>query len=276
MSKKAYTKPEISREQLEAALYDANEKLLAANKQLQDEEQARIQLFSNLSHDLRSPVTALASAVDYLKSSPHLEEKEYEEILNLMSRRITTLQTMLNDLFLLTKVSSPTVSLELETVDAGFFLESFFYTCEVDLKYENRILKLNVPETFPYEIEIDTEKIIRVLDNLFSNALRYSKDQATIMLGASYHSYENGIGEIYVTVTDTGLGIDSKDLPHIFKRSYRASRSRTPNDGGSGLGLSIAKGIVERHGGKIWCESTLGEGSTFTFTLPVKRIIVDS
>jgi len=272
MSKKKYTKPDISREELKKALVKANEELWMANRRLEAEERARTELFSNLSHDLRAPMTALFSAVELLKSGQEIGEKKYQELLKLMERRLHTLQSILNDIFLLTLMESPSTKLETEPVEMGIFLEDYFYSCTAEPKYNKRRLILEVPECFPYTAEIEAEKMIRVLDNLFTNALRYSSEGAQIALGAEFVADGKDGGKIRVYVRDSGEGISREDAAHIFERSYRASRSRTPGDGGSGLGLAIARGIVERHGGAIWCESEAGKGSCFTFSLPGKKL----
>lgn len=274
MSKKKYTKPDISREELEKALVKANQELWMANRRLEAEERTRAELFSNLSHDLRAPMTALFSAVELLKSGQEIGEKKYLDILKLMDRRLHTLQSILNDIFLLTLLESPSTKLETEPVEMGIFLEDYFYSCTADPKYHKRRLKLEVPDSFPYTAEIEAEKMIRVLDNLFTNALRYSGEGAKIILGAKFIESEKNEGKIRIYVRDTGEGITKEDAEHIFERSYRASRSRTPEyeGSGSGLGLAIAKGIVELHGGAIWCESEIGKGSCFTFSLTGKKI----
>ena len=274
MSKKKYTKPDISREELEKALVKANQELWMANRRLEAEERTRAELFSNLSHDLRAPMAALFSAVELLKSGQEIGEKKYQDILKLMDRRLHTLQSILNDIFLLTLLESPSTKLETEPVEMGFFLEDYFYSCMADPKYHKRRLKLEVPDSFPYTAEIEAEKMIRVLDNLFTNALHYSGEGAEIALGAKFIEGEKEEGKIRIYVRDNGEGIHKEDAEHIFERSYRASRSRTPEHegSGSGLGLAIAKGIVERHGGAIWCESEVGKGSCFTFSLTGKKL----
>lgn len=268
MSKKKYAKPEISKGQLEQALLEANLKLQVINKTLKEEEQARNELLSNLSHDLRSPVSALVSAVDYLKAEGFADMPEYAPLIDLMKRRLRTIQSMLDDLFLLTKIECPTIPIKTETVEIGFFLEDFFYSCQADAKYAQRCLSLEIPEPFPYLVQIDTEKIFRVLDNLFLNALLYSSEEASITLKASYQSLSDVKGMVEISVIDTGIGIAPEHIPHLFNRSFRVNSARTPQQGGSGFGLAIAKAIVERHGGSIQCKSRLGEGSIFSFTLP--------
>lgn len=267
MEKRKYAKPEISREQLEYALFEANLSLQKTNETLREEEEARNTLLSNLSHDLRSPVMALVSAVGYLRSGAFADAPEYNQTIDLMERRLKTLQTMIDDLFLLTKIECPTIPLVKDEIDMGFFLEEFFYSCQADQKYAGRRLLLELPDPFPYLVELDAEKFVRVLDNLFTNALQYSQEGASIALGASYHPDQ---GVIEITVRDTGIGIAQEHIPLIFNRSFRVSASRTPGQGGSGLGLAIVKGIVERHGGTIRCDSRLGEGSCFYITLPAR------
>lgn len=268
MTKKTYQKPDVSREALENTLADLTRKLWESNQKLEREEQTRRELLANLSHDLRAPMTALASAVELLQSGREINDEDYRELLGMMSRRLKTMQSMMEELFLLSRIEDPNRELVRERVQAGVFLEEFFFSNEADSKYAERELVLEVPEDFPYAVEIDVEQIIRVLDNLFTNALRYSDAGARIILGASV----TGEGDfLEISVRDTGMGIAEEDLPHIFERSYRADRSRTPKDNGSGLGLAIAKGIVERHGGRIECSSKVGEGSCFRVFLPLAK-----
>lgn len=266
MEKKKYTKPEISKEELEEALVEANEALWKANQELARQEQVRMEFFSNLSHDLRSPVAAMTSAVEYLEALGDDDRKERQRLYGVMKRRLKNLQSMINDLFTLTLVESPEVSFCMETVEIGSFLEEFFYLCEADPKYAERRLSLAVPSHFSCYVSIDTEKLVRVLENLFCNALRYSEKGSEIVLG----SRQQEDGAVLIWVKDYGIGIAEEERKYIFDYSYRVNRARTPGEGSSGLGLGIAKGIVERHGGKIWCESVLHKGSCFYFTLPVK------
>lgn len=272
MTKRKYTKPEISKEQLEYALYEANLSLQKTNETLREEEEARNTLLSNLSHDLRSPVMALVSAVGYLRSEAFSDAPEYHQTIDLMERRLKTIQTMIDDLFLLTKIECPTIPFITEEINIGFFLEEFFYSCQADRKYADRHLLLDLPEPFPYLVQIDAEKFLRVLDNLFTNALQYSEEGATIALDASFQSISPDQSIVKINVRDTGIGIEPEHIPLIFNRSFRVSSSRTPGQGGSGLGLAIVKGIVERHGGSIHCESQPGKGSCFQITLPCKPL----
>jgi two-component system sensor histidine kinase BaeS len=110
----------------------------------------------------------------------------------------------------------------------------------------------------------DSQRLTQVLLNLLANALEHTPTGGQVEV--STHRVER---EVHVSVRDTGQGIPAEDLPHIFERFYRADKARSPETGGSGLGLSIARSLVEAHGGRIWAESVGGEGSTFTFALPL-------
>lgn len=265
--KRTYEKPMISRQQLEEELVETNAKLLEANERLEQMERTRSELFSNLSHDLRSPLTALVSTVGLLKSDPGMEPAHREELLLLMERRLKVMQTMINDMLLLTRVESPQHILHCQSVNMEAFLEEFFCECEADLKYAARSLELVLPKGSVTYVSLDPEQMVRVLDNLFTNALKYSAEGTTITLEGCCTEED-----YMIRVKDQGIGIPSGELPRIFERSYRVNKSRTPGDESSGLGLAIAKGIVEKHGGVIRCDSEPGKGTLFEISLPRRKI----
>ena len=121
------------------------------------------------------------------------------------------------------------------------------------------INRTSVPST----VRGDHDRIAQVLTNLLSNAIRYNRDGGEVKLGVAAEN-----GHAVITVTDTGIGIAAEELPHIFERFYRADKSRSRPDGGSGLGLSICKTIVDAHGGTITARSELDQGTTIEVRLP--------
>jgi signal transduction histidine kinase len=123
-------------------------------------------------------------------------------------------------------------------------------------------LEITVPSDLP-EIDVDVERMVQVLGNLVCNAFRYTPAGGKITLSSSRIN-----GDLAIEIKDTGSGIAPEDLPYIFERSYRGDQARKQQDGEAGLGLAIAKSIVESHGGKITVSSELGEGTIFTITLP--------
>lgn len=264
--KKTFSRPELTVQQLSEELILTNLKLQEANRQLRENEQARTEMFSNISHDLRSPITAIKNAVDYLSSLEYITQEELTPMLKLMSTRIYSLENLINNIFLLASLKNHHVKFNLSPIEIGTFLEDYFFSCEADTKYEKRNLILNVPNDFSYPVNIDTEQLIRVLDNLFTNALKYSYPDSDITLGA----YKNN-DFIVIFIEDTGMGMELSQCKKIFEYSYTIEKARTPGISSTGLGLSIVKTIIEQLHGTIWCESELKKGSRFSFQLPILK-----
>lgn len=277
--KKRFVQPDLTIEELSAALYiskeqlqrsneklfQTNQKLQQANEQLHKAQKERSELLANISHDLRSPITAVKNTVEYMESLDTYETEEMKSLIALMKGRMDSLQHLVNDFFLLTTVENTTIPFHMTPVQMGPLLEEFFFSRECDEKYRERILELQVPDDFPYKASIDPVRMEQVLDNLFMNAWKYSQKDARIILGAC------GDGrQITITVTDTGMGIPADKVDRIFERSYMVDESRTPGaKTGCGLGLSIVNQIVQRLQGQVTCQSTVGEGSRFIITLPI-------
>lgn len=257
--------PELSVEELTLALYKANHKLSDTILKLKESERMRLELFSNLSHDLRSPITTIRCYVEYLLSFQTLDENEVFLALNQMQDKLLSLDHLMNEILLITTLDSKTKDdLLLTLIPIGSYLEDFFYSCNEDKKYAERNLILQIPDNFNYYVSIDTKLFDRALDNLFTNALKYSKFGDSITL-AVYQSEDR----IIITVADTGIGIEEKYIKKIFERTYMISDARTPDQTMRyGLGLSIASAIISKHNGEIWCESLPGKGSTFYISLP--------
>ncbi len=260
-----FAKPELSVEDLTIALHQANLKLMDTNKRLLESEKKRSELLANLSHDLRSPISSLRGYVEYLLTFEDLDEEEVHRTLQQMYHRLLSLDYLLNEMLLYTKLEAPEASIRLKPVQIGPYLRDFFHSCKSDIRYSKRRLSLRLPEPFPYYVLLDKEMFERVLDNLFTNALKYSSPNDEIILTVGILKEE-----LLISVKDTGIGIDRKYLPLIFERTYMVSDSRTPEHlKGCGLGLSIVSTIMKMHQGHVCCESKPGKGSTFYLSLPL-------
>ena len=182
-----------------------------------------------------------------------------------MERRSLYLEHLINDVFLLSSIDINENLFHKEAVNLTYILEDFYFTVAEDNRYETRNLHLDVPEDFECMVSIDSKMFLRVLDNLFTNALKYSHEGASITLNA----YKDNT-YAHILVSDTGIGIEKEHLAKIFEASYMVESARTPSSTtGTGLGLAIVKAIIEHLGGTIWCESIPSKGSTFHFTLPL-------
>lgn len=253
-------------ESLSAKLLATTAQLMESNRELQQMQKERSEMLANISHDLRAPITAIRSAVDYMSTSKDLSPEDYRSTLQLIDRRTKTLEDLIQDMYYLFCVEDTSKELQYETVDAAAFFEEYFFDAIVDSRYDAHNMELDIAEDVHCTIHIDLQKMVRVLDNLFTNAAKYSPAGTDITLKVSYPETHD---KLLVQVTDNGTGIPADALPHLFSRTYTVSSARTPGSAtGSGLGLSIVKAIVERHSGTVWCDSIEGKGSTFSFTLP--------
>lgn len=264
-NKRKYEMPRViaSEDELAKALY-------IANKKMSDMEEKRSEMFVNISHDLRAPLAAINGRLEYLigeleKDNKNIDVNYMLESLQMMLQRGKGIEKLIEDIFLMARLDNAIVNVKLEKVPAAFFLEDYFYMINEEPKYKDRKIISEIPENLTQEINIDTEKITRVLDNLFTNALKYSNSGDKIILGLKI---ENQKAVIYVK--DNGIGIDSDALEKIFERCYKVQEARTPGAEASyGLGLAIAKSFVELCGGNIRCESERFYGTTFYIEFPL-------
>ena len=269
MKKNTFSLPGIETqtiEELSKQLLETTAQLYATNEQLQKEQQQKREMLANISHDLRAPITAIRSSIDYLTGGQALSKEEQDSALQLIHRRTLTLENLIQDMYFLFCVEDTTRALELSEVDAVPFFETYFYDAICDTKFDKKNMSLDIPEDLDCKLSIDIQKIIRVLDNLFNNAAKYSPDGADITLKVERATDSDCLS---VAVIDTGYGIPADAVAHVFSRTYTVSSARTPNSTtGSGLGLAIVKAIVERHGGNVKCKSEERKGSQFTVMLP--------
>ena len=260
--KRKYDAPSLSVEELSKALYESNLKLGGINREQNE-------FFSNISHDLRSPIAAIRSAIEYLEHTPEIDETKQHELYSLIAWKAVSLEHMIDEIFLLTKLNTIDSLLQPESIPCGNYLEDFFFTSQTDSKFSNVTLKLDVPLDFEYIVEIDPFYFDRVLNNLYDNALKHLGENGEIILGATTDAERKNV---IITVTDNGFGIKEDDIPKVFNRSFTGDKPRTPSKNpGAGLGLSICKKVIEILGGTISCKSKTGSdhGTTFTITLPV-------
>ena len=267
-NKKTFEQPYVASD----TVAELSKKLLEANNNLKKAETERKMMLENVSHDLRAPLTAIRSTVDYLmqhfeNESEMLSNDEIKSYLKLLDNRTKTLEVLIHDLFFMTCLESGREEFKFERIPLSQFLEELFFATQIDEKFDKYNLILDVPDNLDVYINADAAKLSRVLDNLFNNARKYSEEGTSITLGAYVKD-----DKAFFYVKDNGYGIPQDALPYIFDRTFRATDSRTPeNESGHGLGLAIAKSIIARHAGRITCESKEGKGSTFTVEIPIYK-----
>lgn len=243
---------------LVAVLHDATEQ--------EKEERERRLFVSNVSHELRTPLTSVKSYLEALDDGA-LNEEIAPNFIKVSLDETNRMMRMISDLLALSRIDNKSTQLNVEMTNFTAFMTYIL----------NRFGQIKSQETNPgrsYEIirdypvnsiwvEIDTDKMTQVVDNILNNAIKYSPDGGKITV-----SMKTTDTQLIVSISDQGLGIPKKDLPLIFDRFYRVDKARSRAQGGTGLGLSIAKEIVKQHNGFIWAKSEYGKGSTFTIVLP--------
>lgn len=220
----------------------------------------RRQLTADIAHDLRTPLTVLAG---YLEAMEEETLAPTPERLATMRQEVSGLTRLVEDLRILSLAEAGTLPLRREPTDVGELLSQVRQAHAPQAKKEGVDLHVDVPAELP-QTHLDPERMRQVLGNLISNALRHTAVGGSITLAAG----QNGSDGVVLRVRDTGTGIAPDDLPHIFDRFYRGDESRQEGQGESGLGLAIARSIVEMHGGTIAVESAAGQGTTFRIRLP--------
>lgn len=260
--KNVFTQPELSVEDLTKALHQTSLRLAESNLQLQKSEADRTQMLANLSHDLRSPLSSIRGYTEYLLAFDQVDPEELHLTLEQLLSKIDSMEYLLSQLLSISSMDDSQQELHLVEIDLDEYLQNIFSAYLYNQNFCERNLSFQ-QQTTHCKLNIDPVLFSRVFDNLFTNALKYSQKGADILL-----AYEVTDHLVHITLEDTGFGISEEDLPYIFDRTYMVTDSRTPQkDKGCGLGLSIVKAIVEKHQGKIWCESILHKGSIFHIEL---------
>lgn len=245
-------------------LEEEKNKQTQLNEQLRIATQSKLVFFTNVSHDLRTPLTLIAEPVAQLAEAGNLTPQQ-STLIRIANKNIRILQRLINQILDFRKYENGKLGLTLTETDfsrvVGDWMESFY---SVARKRDIKLTLVGPAQETPVVMAIDVEKIERVFFNLLSNAFKYTPDNGSITV-----SYESDGDNLTFRVADTGEGISARDLGNIFDRFYQVDRI---NPKGSGIGLSLAKAFVELHGGSISVESTLNVGTEFTVKLPVRHV----
>lgn len=242
-------------------LHDVTEQLKNENSQKQ--------FVSNVSHELRTPLTSLRAYIDALSEGAWKDPNIAPKFLEVTQEETERMIRMINDLLSLSRMDRGVSRMDLEWVNLNDFVAHILNRFDMIVKNDKKkgekkkyIIKRELCNQALW-VEIDTDKMMQVVDNIINNAIKYSPDGGVITVKLVQKQ-----DRVILSISDQGLGIPRKDLNKIFDRFYRVDKARSRAQGGTGLGLAIAKEIVEAHQGKIWAESSEGKGSTFYISLP--------
>ena len=244
---------------LVAVLHDTTEQ--------EKEERERRLFVSNVSHELRTPLTSVKSYLEALDEGA-LSEPVAPDFIKVSLDETNRMMRMVTDLFHLSRIDNATSHLDVELINFTAFI-TFILNRFDKMRGPDEEKKYELVRDYPITsvwIEIDTDKMTQVIDNILNNAIKYSPDGGKITV-----TMKTTDDQMILSISDQGLGIPKQDLPRIFDRFYRVDRARSRAQGGTGLGLSIAKEIIKQHKGFIWAKSIYGKGSTFTIVLPYDK-----
>jgi two-component system phosphate regulon sensor histidine kinase PhoR len=222
---------------------------------------SQVDLIGTIVHDLKTPISSIKSFADLIDHSGDLNERQTHYLQRIMFAA-DNMSNLVNDLLDLVWIESG-MEIRLAPCNIRDVVRTQIHLLNDYAKYYDVGLTMTVANDIVV-VQADERRLNQVVGNLIGNAIKYNQSGGNVTIDIRRKDTI-----LQVSVTDTGLGISEKDLPHVFDRFFRAPMAEASRIEGSGLGLSIAKAIVERHGGAIGAESTLGQGSIFWFTLPV-------
>lgn len=232
----------------------------------------RIGFVANVSHEIRSPLTAISGFVETLQG-PAIEDVTLRaRFLDLMGKEVTRMSNLVSDLLSLSQVEAKERRVLKHSVDLVSVVDQAMTSIESVSEKWGKTVTTEIADDIPMVLGRQDD-LVRVLINLLENAIHYSQTKGRVHLCACLTQGDNPLGEkaIAIAVSDDGDGIAPEEIPYLTQRFYRVDKSRSRNMGGTGLGLAIVKHILVRHGGELLIESTVGQGATFTIFLPIPR-----
>ena len=242
-------------------------KLKRAEEKQAELDQQQKEMIAGVAHDLRTPLTSIKAYVEGLRDGIANTPEKQKEYLDTIYSSTCDMEKMLNDLLTVSKMELGNFNLNLEEVSLEDFLGFVGYV-EEDLKRQDFDFEvINNAKSNPVFM-VDTDNFERVLKNIFSNSIKYKKPDVKgkiTLIISEYSQY------VIFEIKDNGMGVDKESLPKIFDTLYRADKARTNVSDGSGLGLSVCKQIIEKHGGLIWAQSELGEGLSIFISMPIYK-----
>jgi signal transduction histidine kinase len=238
-------------------------KVRATATELAELERLKTDFIAIASHELRTPLGLILGHATFLRE---MTGEQYGEQLDMIIRNATKLKTIVENLSDVDNFQSGAARVRNQSVSLSKIIEDVIATFQDEAKSKNISLQ-SQGGTSPLKLDGDGVKLSIALSNLVKNALQFTESGGHVTVNA-----QEEVGYYKVTVTDDGIGIPARDLPRVFERFFQVETHLTRRYGGMGLGLAVAKAMIELHGGRIWAESQEGQGSTFTFLLPIEQI----
>jgi two-component system phosphate regulon sensor histidine kinase PhoR len=231
--------------------------------ELRNLQTTRRELIGNISHEFRTPLAGIKAMVETLRDGAVDDQEAARDFLARIDDEVERLTQIVVELTELSRIETGEAELRLESVDLNLLVEEVITQLSPQIERQQLTAEKNIDANLP-SVQADKRRIRQTIVNLIHNAIKFTNTGGKIMVTTRIHN-----GSATVDISDTGIGIAKRDLPHVFERFYKGDRDRSR--GGTGMGLAIAKHVIEAHGGSIWVQSEEGKGSNFSFSLPINR-----
>ncbi len=261
---RAYERLQFSNQNLAIA----NRELEAVNNKLKELDKVKSDFISVVSHELRTPLTSIKAFAELILMKPKMIPEKRNKLLNIINGETDHLSRLINDILDLTKIEAGKLSWHISRVSLHDIIQTSVSGIQSLADNKSLTIKVSLPESLP-TLYGDRDRLIQVITNILSNSIKFTPQGGK--LDIVVRREQSPKPQLVIAVTDSGIGIPASDLELIFEKFRRSGDILTSNIQGTGLGLAITRQIVEYHGGVIWAESIQGEGSTFTFTLPLNK-----
>jgi signal transduction histidine kinase len=258
-----------------ALLSDANQRLLeqgsklqAMNAKLTETDRLKSEFLAVMSHELRTPLTAIIAFAEILLAEGETLSSLQQEYLQDIFESGHQLLSQINDILNMSKIEAGLAKINCNQIDIKEVLNHLMHSISPLVSKNRLTFIVDISADIPHIIA-DREKVIHIFRNLISNAIKFTSNGGKITISAALMNDQDKVPEVVVKIQDTGIGINQEDQKYIFDKFRQVDSAEAREYPGSGLGLALARNLVEMHGGRIWVESEVGRGSTFTFVLPV-------
>ena len=238
-------------------------------------EKIRQDFVANVSHELRTPISSIKGYAETLLEGALDDKDNAREFIGIILQDSNRLASLINDLLDLSRIESGKMKMAFLPQDAALLIKRAVAIMDNQAKVKSIALKLDLTfapsaeggSAYGGKIKADEARFSQVMINLLDNAIKYTQEGGSVTVSSKAVN-----DALQIDISDTGIGMEEKDIPRIYERFYRVDKARSRELGGTGLGLSIVKHIVQAHGGQVWVVSELGKGSTFSFTIPIFSI----
>ena len=270
LNNEIYTEGNDEITELYRAFEEMRKRLLATSKEKMRNEEEQRQLISNIVHDLKTPITAIKGYAEGVLDGVAATPEKRDSYLRTIVHKANDMNALINELSLYTKIDTNRIPYNFTMIPANQFFRETADEIEMDLA--NQKIRFNFKSEVEDGVKViaDRQQLERVIHNIISNSVKYMGQKTEEDPGRIDMTILDLGDSVQVEIRDNGIGISSNDLPHIFDRLFRADTSRNSSTGGSGIGLSIVKKIIDDHGGNIWATSTEGAGTAMYFMLRKK------